>query len=85
MKIEKIKKELIDCVRKVKWKKNWAGNQYLDKKKAIIEKVKRLGSLDINLHLPWVEINEFGDEEFYGFRGDFEQKRKRPKRICRKM
>ena len=27
-----------------------------------------------NCHLPWNEVSEFEDDEFYGFCGDFEQK-----------
>ena len=26
-----------------------------------------------NCHLPWEEVSEFEDDEFYGFCGDFEQ------------
>ena len=37
-----------------------------------------------NLHLDWAEINGYEDKEFYGFRGDSDQGKKRPERIYRK-
>ena len=35
-------------------------------------------------HLPWKEVSEFEDDEFYGFWGDFEQKWSKPGLIWKK-
>ena len=85
LEIGAIKKALIYFANQVKNGKNWKAKQCREQKKEIIERVRKLKSRDSTRHLQRVKISDFDDEEFYGLRGDFEQKRKSAKRICQKQ
>ena len=73
-KLEKIKKSISDFANQVKGGE-WKEKQYQEKKKEIAGEVRKLKSRGSNLHLRWKEIWGFEDEAFYGYRGDFEQKK----------
>ena len=47
------------------------------KRNEIQEQVKKLKERGNNMNTPWKEISNFGDEEFYGFCTDFEQKKEK--------
>ena len=74
LKVEKIKRALLDFAKQVKDEKNWKYKQYQERRKKISEKVKGIRVKGENCHLPWKEVSEFEDDEFDGFCSDFEQK-----------
>ena len=49
------------------------------KRNEIQEQVKKLKERGNNMNMPWGEISNFEDEEFYGFCTDFEQKKEKYK------
>ena len=64
-----------DFAKQRKEQKRGKRKQYKVERNEIQEQVKKLKERGNNLNMPWGEISSFGDEEFYGFCTDFEQKR----------
>ena len=59
----------------MKEQKKGKATQYKEKRKEIQEQVKKLKEKGNNNNMPWGEMSDFEDGEFYGFCNDSEQKK----------